>query len=115
VASLRFALLGAGFWSRYQLAGWRELGGIEGADVDCVALYNRTRFKAEALARVYGVPAVYDDEVGEPFRANLLYANSYPVFENQPYLRERERVETQEGSLACTMLPYAVWTLTGQV
>jgi predicted dehydrogenase len=163
--------LGTGFWSRFQLAGWRELGGVQ-----CVALYNRTRSKAEALARAYGVPAVYDDVeellhrepvdfldvmtgaaanpafvrvaaehrlpvivqkpmaldldtaremvetcqrvdiplmvhenwrwqrpirqvkgvlesglVGRPFRAHILYANSYPVFENQPYLRERER------------------------
>jgi predicted dehydrogenase len=48
-------MAGAGFWSRFQLAGWREL---EGAD--CVAVYNRTRAKAEALAREFGVPAVYD-------------------------------------------------------
>jgi D-apiose dehydrogenase len=168
---LRFALLGTGFWSRFQLAGWRELDGVE-----CVALYNRTRSKAEALAARYGVSAVYDDveellrrerldfldvmtgaaanptfvqlaavhrlpvivqkpmaldlktaegmvetcrragipllvhenwrwqrpirqvkqildggRVGRPFRAHILYANSYPVFENQPYLREQER------------------------
>lgn len=54
--NLRFAILGTGFWARYQLAGWRELPGVE-----CVALYNRTRAKAEALAREFGVPAVYDD------------------------------------------------------
>lgn len=54
--TLRFALLGTGFWSRYQLAAWREVPGAE-----CVALYNRTRAKAEALARDFGVPAVYDD------------------------------------------------------
>src|SRR5262245_29703324 len=53
---LRFAIFGTGFWSRYQLAGWRELAGVE-----CVALYNRTRAKAEALAHDFGVPAVYDD------------------------------------------------------
>src|SRR5205823_10531228 len=47
---------GAGFWSRYQLAGWRELQGAE-----CVAIYNRTRSKAEALAQNFGLPAVYDD------------------------------------------------------
>ncbi len=33
--NLRFAILGTGFWARYQLAGWRELAGVE-----CVALYN---------------------------------------------------------------------------
>ena len=53
---LRFAIVGCGFWSRYQLAGWRELPGVE-----CVALFNRTRSKAEALAAEFGVPAVYDD------------------------------------------------------
>ncbi len=53
---LRFALLGTGFWARYQLAAWREVPGVR-----CVALYNRTRAKAEALAREFKVPAVYDD------------------------------------------------------
>lgn len=53
---LRFAIFGTGFWSRFQLAAWRELEGVE-----CVALYNRTRSRAEALAREFGVPAVYDD------------------------------------------------------
>lgn len=54
--SLRFAIIGAGFWARYQLAGWRELAGVE-----CVALCDRTRSKAEALAREFHVAAVYDD------------------------------------------------------
>jgi len=56
VSNLRFAIFGTGFWSRYQLAAWRELEGAE-----CVALYNRTRAKAEALAAQFDVPAVYDD------------------------------------------------------
>ncbi len=54
--TLRFAIFGAGFWVRYQLAGWREVGGVE-----CAAIYNRTRAKAEALAQDLGIPAVYDD------------------------------------------------------
>ncbi|MBM3848113.1 MAG: Gfo/Idh/MocA family oxidoreductase, partial [Verrucomicrobia bacterium] len=37
-------------------AAWREIGGTE-----CVAIYNRTRERAEAFARDLGVPAVYDD------------------------------------------------------
>lgn len=53
---LRFAILGTGFWARYQLAAWRELPGVE-----CVALYNRTRAKAEALAHEFSIGAVYDD------------------------------------------------------
>jgi len=54
--TLRFALFGAGFWARFQLAAWKELPGVE-----CVAIYNRTRDKAEKLAREFGVPAVYDN------------------------------------------------------
>ncbi len=53
---LRFALFGAGFWARVQLAAWRELGGTE-----CVAIYNRSRDRADAFARDLGIPAVYDD------------------------------------------------------
>jgi predicted dehydrogenase len=49
-------MIGAGFWARYQLAGWRETGGAQ-----CAAIYNRTRQKAEQLAREFGIPAVYDD------------------------------------------------------
>jgi D-apiose dehydrogenase len=56
MAALRFAIFGTGFWSRYQLAAWRELRGA-----CCVALYNRTRSKAEALAAEFDVPAVYED------------------------------------------------------
>jgi predicted dehydrogenase len=53
---LRFAVLGAGFWSRFQLAAWNELPGTR-----CVAIYNRTRAKAEAAAERFNIPAVYDD------------------------------------------------------
>ena len=53
---LRFAILGTGFWSQFQLAAWRELEGVE-----CLALYNRTRSKADALAQRFGIPVVYDD------------------------------------------------------
>lgn len=51
---LRFAMAGAGFWSRYQLSGWYEAGCVE-----CSALYNRTVAKAEALAAEFGIPRVY--------------------------------------------------------
>lgn len=49
-------MFGAGFWARYQLAGWREVGGC-----DCVAIYNRTVSKAQSLARDFGVPSSYGD------------------------------------------------------
>lgn len=55
MTELRFALAGTGFWSRYQLAGWLEAGGAR-----CVALFNRTRSKADALAAEFHIPAVYD-------------------------------------------------------
>jgi predicted dehydrogenase len=53
---LRFAIFGTGFWSHFQLAAWREL-----KDVECVAIYNRTRAKADALAKKFNVGRVYDD------------------------------------------------------
>lgn len=56
MTELRFAIFGTGFWARYQLAGWREVPGAQ-----CVALYNRTRSKAEKLAREFEIPSVYDD------------------------------------------------------
>jgi len=171
MSELRFAILGTGFWARYQLAGWRELPGIR-----CVALFNRTRAKAEALGREFDISAVYDDaetlivreqpdfldvitdvtthrrfvelaashripvvcqkplaptladaaamvaacrqagvpllvnenwrwqtplrelrqilearEIGEVFRARIDYCNSFPVFENQPALKQEKR------------------------
>ncbi len=52
----RFAIFGCGFWSQFQLGAWQE---IEGAE--CVALYNRTRSKADDLARRFGIPATYDN------------------------------------------------------
>ena len=53
---LRFAMIGAGFWSRYQLSAWGELQGAE-----CVAICDLDRRRAEERARESGVPAVYDD------------------------------------------------------
>lgn len=176
---LRFAVLGTGFWARYQLAAWQEV-----PDARCVALYNRTPGKAEALAEEFGVPAVFDDAealirevrpdfldvitdvqthpqfvrlaaahgvpvicqkpmaatleaacemvavcerasvpllihenwrwqhpirelkrvlaagvIGRVFRARVDYANSFPVFDNQPFLRELEQfILTDMGS-----------------
>lgn len=57
MSKLRFAMFGTGFWSTFQMAGWQETG-----EVECVALYNRTKSKAEKLARDFGLRArVYDD------------------------------------------------------
>jgi predicted dehydrogenase len=179
MSDLRFAVLGCGFWSRFQIAAWREVGGTK-----LVALYNRTRAKAEALARESAVPMVYDDAeklfrrekldfvdiitdvgthadfvrlaakhgvpvicqkpmapdyrtsqrmvatcrkagvpfmvhenwrwqhpirevsgamaeggVGRPFRARITYINNFPVFDNQPFLKDLEQfILTDMGS-----------------
>jgi predicted dehydrogenase len=53
---LKFAVIGTGFWSTFQVAAWRELEGVE-----LVACYNRTRPRADALAQQFGIPNVYDD------------------------------------------------------
>jgi len=53
---LRFAIIGTGFWARFQLAAWRELPGAA-----CIALCNRTRAKAQVLAGEFGIPSVYED------------------------------------------------------
>ncbi len=55
---LTFALVGTGFWANYQLPGWQELEGVS-----CVAAYNRTKSRAQALAEKFGVARVYDDLV----------------------------------------------------
>ncbi|MGL6267105.1 MAG: Gfo/Idh/MocA family protein [Chitinophagaceae bacterium] len=57
------AIIGCGFWARYQLPAWLELEGIE-----IVALYNRTISKAEELALKYNIAGCYDD-------AEKLFAN----------------------------------------
>ena len=53
---LKFAVLGCGFWSKFQIGAWSELDGAE-----LVAVYNRTIAKAEKIAEYFGVPNVYDD------------------------------------------------------
>ena len=56
MADLKFAVLGTGFWSHYQIPAWFEVGGV-----DLVAVYNRTVSKAERVAEKFNVPRVYGD------------------------------------------------------
>lgn len=56
MGNLKFAILGCGFWSQFQMGGWKELTGA-----DCVALYNRTKSKADDLAKRFGIPRTYND------------------------------------------------------
>ena len=53
---LRFAVIGTGFWANYQIPAWMELEGVE-----LVAVYNRTRSRAEKIAGKFGITGVYDD------------------------------------------------------
>ncbi len=55
--TLRCAIIGTGFWANYQIAAWLEI-----PEVQIVALYNRTKDKAEAMNQKFGLDAtVYDD------------------------------------------------------
>ena len=56
MSDLKFAVLGTGFWSHFQIPAWREVGGVE-----LVAVYNRTVAKAEAVAAKFGIPRGYGD------------------------------------------------------
>ena len=63
MTNLKFAVMGTGFWANFQIPAWFEVGGVE-----LVALYNRTRSRAEAMAakcvsdwRAPNTPRVYDD------------------------------------------------------
>ncbi len=61
---LRFAIIGCGFWARYQLPAWLKLDAAAP-----VALYNRTISKAQELAKQFCPTAnCYDD-------AEKLFAN----------------------------------------
>ena len=53
--ALRFAVIGTGFWANYQVAAWKEIKGVE-----LVAVYNRTKERADALAQKFEVPHVYN-------------------------------------------------------
>jgi predicted dehydrogenase len=52
---LRGAVIGTGFWSRFQIAAWKELQGVA-----IVAVCNRTRARAEEVAQLFQIPMVYD-------------------------------------------------------
>jgi predicted dehydrogenase len=53
---LRVAVAGAGYFTQFQLDGWKRLPGVELA-----AICNRDQARARALAERFGVPRVYGD------------------------------------------------------
>lgn len=56
MAELKFAMIGAGFWSQYQLAAWGEVPGAR-----CVAICDPLLDKAQSLAKAHAVPHVAQD------------------------------------------------------
>ncbi|MCA9157933.1 MAG: Gfo/Idh/MocA family oxidoreductase [Planctomycetales bacterium] len=53
---LKFAMIGAGFWSQYQLAAWGEVSGAR-----CIAICDPVLEKAHKLAKACAVPHVFQD------------------------------------------------------
>ena len=51
---LRIAVFGCGYWAAFQVAAWQA----QGAQV--VAVWNRTRAKADAFAEKFSIPNVFD-------------------------------------------------------
>jgi predicted dehydrogenase len=51
----RIVMVGAGYWSQFQVEGWRDAG------TPLAAICNRSAAPAEALAQRFGVPRVYGD------------------------------------------------------
>ena len=61
MSSLHLTVRVAGFRTRCQLAGWRELKGARG-----VAIYNRPPAKAEVIAREFGPTFVKGQDYANP-------------------------------------------------
>ena len=53
---LKFAVFGAGFWSNYQIAGWKELPGIK-----LQAICDHDLERARVMAEKFDIPAAYAD------------------------------------------------------
>ena len=53
---LKFAVLGAGFWSNFQIAGWQELPGLQ-----LIALCDPNLEKCQQLAKKFDIPNTYTD------------------------------------------------------
>jgi len=56
IKKIRIAIIGCGFWARYQIPAWLAL-----EEVEIVSLYNRTIVKANKLATVFNIATSYDD------------------------------------------------------
>ena len=53
---LRIAVVGCGFWSRFQVPAWQEL-----SDVECIAVCDLDHVKARQTAEAFDIPKSYSD------------------------------------------------------
>jgi predicted dehydrogenase len=52
---MKIAVLGAGYWTQFQIPAWQSLG------ADVTAIWNRTYRKAVETARRFNIPSVYEN------------------------------------------------------
>ena len=76
---LRFAIFGAGFWSQYQLAAWGEFKEVP------LLVHENWRWQAPIRA-VHKL--LSGGAIRTPFRARIDMISGFPVFKNQPFLKE---------------------------
>lgn len=118
---MRFAILGAGFWAKVQLAAWREVGGAE-----CIAICDPVLEKAQTLARHFGIPNVYTDPTGllesEPVEfldlvspvethaplVSLAAARNIPVICQKPMASTLKEAEAMVALCRKTQTPFFV-------
>jgi len=87
MAKLRVAVAGAGYFTQFQLDGWKRM-----PEVELAAICNRDESKARALAERFGIPNVYGDVAGmiEQAQPGLLDIVTPPVTHRE-YVGEAAR------------------------
>jgi len=78
---MRFAIIGAGFWARYQLAGWYAIEGLE-----CAAICDRVASKARSLAHEFTIAKVYGDALEMLRREKLDFVDVVTSVDSHPTL-----------------------------
>ena len=78
---MRFAIIGAGFWAHYQLAGWYAIEGLE-----CAAICDRVVSKADSLAHEFTIAKVYGDALEMLRRENVDFVDIITSVDSHPTL-----------------------------
>src|ERR1700756_2707709 len=55
---LRIAVIGCGFWSRFQIPAWHEIEGVT-----CVAVCDRDKGRSRTIAAQFNIPLCYQEPV----------------------------------------------------